>query len=283
MHFVRRLLIAYLIVIAVLSFIQRRLMYPASRATSLSVAAFPELGQTFHSATDVEFITSDRVTIKGWHLQVGAALSDRLILLFHGNAGHRAFRGNWYNIAKSLDADVLAIDYHGYGDSGGSPSETALIADAEAAWNYAVATLKYGPAQIVIVGESLGGAVGVQLVAEKCRKGTPPAGLVLVATFSSMVDVASYQFPWLPIRFVLTDRYRSDQHIASVTCPVLQFHGDRDSLVPIRLAQQLHQLAPATATGGKARALHILPGTGHNDILYLHGRTIRDEMAKFIR
>ena len=283
MHYVRRLLIAYLIVIAVFSFIQRRLMYPASRATSLSVEAFPLLGQNFHVAADVEFTTNDNVTIKGWHLQVGAAPSDRLILLLHGNAGHRAFRGNWYDIAKSLNADVLAIDYHGYGDSGGSPSESALIGDAEAAWDQAVTTLKYEPAQIVIVGESLGGAVGVQLAAEKCRKGTQPAGLVLVTTFSSMVDVASYQFPWLPMRFLLIDRYRSDQHIADVTCPVLQFHGDRDTLVPVRLAQQLHELAPATASGGKARSLHILPGAGHNDILYLHGRTIRDEMAKFIR
>jgi fermentation-respiration switch protein FrsA (DUF1100 family) len=223
------------------------------------------------------------VTIKGWHLQVAATPADRIILLFHGNAGHRAFRGNWYEIAKSLHADVLAIDYHGYGDSGGSPSEPALISDAQSAWNYAVTILKFQPAQIVIVGESLGGAVGVQLAAEKCRRGTPPGGLVLVATFSSMLEVASYQFPWLPIRFLLTDRYRSDRSIVDVTCPILQFHGDQDTLVPLSLATRLHQLAPATSSSGKAKALQILRDTGHNDILYLHGQTILDEMAKFIR
>ena len=184
MHFVRHLLVAYLIVISVFSFIQRRMMYPATRATSLSVAGFPELRQSFHSATDLEMNTTDQVTIRGWHLQIAEAPADRLILLFHGNGGHRAYRGKWYLIARSLNADVLAMDYHGYGDSGGSPSEQALISDAEAAWNHAVMTLNYQPAQIVIVGESLGGAVGVQLAAEKCRKGTPPAGLVLVATFS---------------------------------------------------------------------------------------------------
>jgi fermentation-respiration switch protein FrsA (DUF1100 family) len=283
MNFLRRLLVAYLIVIAVFSYLQRQMMYPAARAASLSVEAFPELEQYFHTATDLEITTGDKVTIKGWHLQVKATQADRLILLFHGNGGHRAHRGSWYDIARTLNADVLVIDYHGYGDSGGSPSEKALIQDAAAAWEYAVATLKYQTAQIVIVGESLGGAAGVQLAAEKCRRGTPPCALVLVATFSSMVDVASYQFPWLPVRFFLIDRYHSDKNIVDVTCPILQFHGDQDTVVPLRFGQRLHQLAPAVSSGGKAKALHILQGTGHNDILHLHGWSIRDAMATFIR
>jgi hypothetical protein len=283
MHFLRRCLVAYLIVIAVFSFIQRRLMYPAAQAPSLSVEAYPELGRHFHAATNVEIATRDKTAIKGWHLQVAAAPADRLILLLHGNGGHRGHRGGWYAIARTLDTDVLVIDYHGYGDSGGSPSELALISDAQAAWEHAVATLKYQPSQIVIVGESLGGAVGVQLAAEQCRRGTPPCGLVLVATFSSMVDVASYQFPWLPIRYVLIDRYRSDQNIMDVTCPILQFHGDRDTIVPLKFGQKLHQLAPAETSGGKPKTMQLLQGAGHNDVLHLHGWTIRDAIARLIR
>jgi len=283
MQILRRLLVACLIVIAVFSCLQRKMMYPAARAESLSVDEYPELRQYFYSATDLEITTPDKVTIRGWHLQVAATPADRLILLFHGNAGHRAHRGSWYDIARSLNADVLVIDYHGYGDSGGSPSERALIQDGEAAWEYAVGTLKFQPAQIVIVGESLGGAVGVQLAAEKCRAGTAPCGLVLVATFSSMVDVAGYQFPWLPVRFFLIDCYRSDKHIIDVTCPILQFHGDQDTIVPLQFAQRLHQLSPVTSSEGKPKSLHILRGTGHNDILHLHGWSIRDAMAKFIR
>lgn len=283
MYFLRRLLVAYLIVIAVFSYLQRQLMYPAAQAASLSVESYPELRQYFHSATNVEFATPDKVMIRGWHLQVAATPADRLILLFHGNGGHRAHRGSWYDIARTLKADVLVIDYHGYGDSGGSPSEKALIQDAEAAWQYAVDHLKFKPAQIVIVGESLGGAVGVQLAAEKCRRGLPPCGLVLVATFSSMVDVASYQFRWLPVRLLLIDRFRSDTNIVDVSCPILQFHGDQDTIVPLQFAQKLHQLAPAASSSGRPKVMHLFQGTGHNDILHLHGWSIRDAMAKFIR
>ncbi len=283
MHYVRRILLACLIVISVFAFLQRKLMYPASQATSLVVSNFPQLAENFHSASDEVLTTSDKVTIKGWHLQCGPENSDRLILLFHGNGGHRGGRGHWYTIAKSINADVLAIDYHGYGDSGGSPSESALISDAEAAWKHAVDALKYQPSQIVIVGESLGGGVSVQLAAAKCRQKTPPAGLVLSATFLSMVDVASRKFYWLPVRMILLDRYRSDQHIANVQCPILQFHGDSDTLVPLESAQKLHDLAPETSSNGTAKAIHVFAGAGHNDLLRQHGWTIRDHIGKFIR
>ncbi len=283
MHFIRKILIAYLIVMAVFALIQRKMMYPATQAPQLPVGAFPQLEQTFHSASDVEITTSDSVTIRGWHLQAAAKPSDRLILLFHGNGGNRAHRGNWYTIAHSLNADVLAMDYHGYGDSGGSPSEAALIMDAEAAWEHAVNVLKYQPSQIVIVGESLGGGVSVQLAATISQQGTPPAGLVLIATFSSMLDVASAHYRRLPVRWLLLDRYRSDKAIVHVTCPILQFHGDQDTLVPLPCARRLHELTPAKSSGGIAREFQLLRGAGHNDILDRYGRFIRDEMAAMIR
>lgn len=283
MHFLRKILIAYLIVLAVFALIQRKMMYPATQAPQLPVAAFPQLERTFHSASDVEITTGDKVTIRGWHLQVAAMPADRLILLFHGNGGNRAHRGNWYTIAHSLNADVLAMDYHGYGDSGGSPSEAALIMDAEAAWEHAVQGLKYQPSQIVIVGESLGGGVSVQLAAMMSQKSTPPAGLVLVATFSSMLDVAADHFRWLPVRWLLLDRYRSDKAIARVTCPIVQFHGDQDTLVPLLLARRLQEFTPANSSGGIPKEFHLLHGAGHNDILDRYGRFIRDEMAAMIR
>lgn len=283
MHFIRKFLIAYLIVIAVFAFIQRRMMYPATQAPQLPATAFPQLEQTFHSASDVEITTSDKVIIRGWHLQAAAMPSDRLILLFHGNGGNRAHRGNWYTIAHSLKADVLAMDYHGYGDSGGSPSEAALIMDAEATWQHAMKVLKYQPSQIVIVGESLGGGVSVQLAATMSQHGTPPAGLVLVSTFSSMLDVAAAHFRWLPVRWLLLDRYRSDKVIAGVTCPILQFHGDQDTLVPLPFARRLHELTPAKSSGGIAKRFLLLRGAGHNDMLDRYGRFISDETATLIR
>ena len=283
MLFVRIVLLAYLGVLGLFALIQRQMMYPAMRAASLDAAAFPDLNRTFHRASDVELTTPDKVKIKGWFLQATAEKSDRLILLFHGNGGHRAHRGQWYSIARSLNSDVLAIDYHGYGDSGGSPSEKALISDASAAWKYAIEQLQYQPSQIVIVGESLGGGVAVQLAATQCRQNAAPAGLVLSATFCSMLETASHRYWWLPVRFLLLDRYRSDQHISDVTCPILQFHGDRDTLIPLPMAEKLQRLAPDKSSSGRPKQLIVFPGAGHNDLLYLHGRTIRDHMAAFIR
>ena len=282
MHFLRRCLLLYLIVITLFASIQRRLMYPASQAAELPAAAFPQLEQAFAFATDIELRTPDGVTVRGWHLQAAEEPSEKVVLLFHGNGGHRAHRGNWYTIARSLNADVLAIDYHGYGDSAGSPSEATLRMDAECAWEYAVQELKYQPEQIVILGESLGGGVGVRLAATMCQRGTPPGALVLVATFSSMLEVASYHFPWLPVRFLLLDRYRSDEAIPVVTCPILQFHGDQDTIVPLTFAERLHAVTPQESTSGVAKTFHVLPGAGHNDILERYGRFIRDELEKSV-
>ena len=283
MCFIRVLVLTSIGLLGMFVFIQRQMMYPAMRAASLAVKTFPQLEQAFHAAADVDLATPDGVKIKGWHLQAEAARSDRLILLFHGNGGHRAHRSHWYLIARSLNSDVLAMDYHGYGDSGGSPSETALISDAEAAWTHAVEELKYEPGQIVIVGESLGGGVGVQLAAIQCRRKTPPAGLVLSATFASMLETASHKFWWLPVRFMLIDRYRSDKHIPDVTCPILQFHGEQDTLIPLSMGQKLHRLAPAMSTSGRPKQMYVMAEASHNDLLQMHGKVMRDRIAEFIR
>lgn len=283
MYLIWRGLIVYFAVVGLVALLQRKMMYPASRAGSLNADLFPGLEETFEVAEDVDLKIPDGVRIRGWYLKVEEKPADRLILLFHGNGGHRAHRENWYIIAHSLKADVLAMDYHGYGDSEGSPSEKNLIADGNATWDHATKELKYRPDQIVIVGESLGGGVSVQLAAAKCQDKQEPAGLVLAATFSSMLDTASYHYRWLPVKFFLLDRYRSDQHINAVTCPILQFHGDRDSLVPLALAKKLHDAAPEKSSSGKTKILTIFPGTNHNDVLYRNGREVRDQMAKFIR
>ncbi len=102
MYLIWRGLIVYLVLVALVALFQRKLMYPAGRASSLDAALFPGLEQTFHSAADVDLKTDDGVTIRGWYLKVAEAPADRLIMLFHGNGGHRAHRENWYIIAHSL-------------------------------------------------------------------------------------------------------------------------------------------------------------------------------------
>jgi hypothetical protein len=262
------------LVLGLFAFFQRSLMYPAARAERLPVAAFPQLRQIFHTTTDVELQTPDQLRIRGWHLQRNAQPAQQLWLLFHGNGGHRAGRTRWYQLASQLHCDVLAIDYHGYGDSQGRPTQTHLMHDARAAWNHATQKLGLRPEQVIIVGESLGGAVAVQLAAETSRSGEVPGALVLTCTFDSMLNAARHHFPLLPVRWMLLDRWESDQSIADVACRILQFHGDRDDVVPLSLGQRLHQLAPAKSHTGATKKFVLLPGAGHNDLLSREASTI---------
>lgn len=282
MYVVGGLLICYLVICVVAATFQRHLLYPATKAESLPIDSFPDLKRSFEKLTDVEFPSHDDAIIRGWHMQVASTQSEQLILLLHGNGGHRAYRTRWYELAGSLKTDVLTIDYHGYGDSEGTPNEPALISDAKATWEYAVSKLGYSPSKIVILGESLGGGVGVQLAAIQCRRNQAPGGLILSATFSSMVETASRKFPWLPVNLMLQDRYRSDRHIPEVNCPLLQFHGADDSLVPLSLGRQLHELAPSQSVSGIPKSMIVFPQTGHNNVLRQNADAMRTQIAEFL-
>ena len=283
MHFAKRVLLFYLVVIAVFTWFQRTMMYPAGRAEQLAVSEFPVTTGKFAKAADVEILSGGNEKIRGWFLQAEKNRGERLMLFFHGNGSHRARRLSWYELFRSINVDVLAMDYRGYADSEGQPSEKALTEDAAATWQYATQTLGYRPDQIVIAGESLGGGVGIKLASTVCQQGKQPAGLILVSTFSSMLDVARNRFWWLPVRFLLVDRYRSDLEIPYVTCPVLQFHGTTDSIVPLPLAQRLQDLTRAKSQGGVPKKLVLFRGTGHNDVLNRNGREVQEEIRQWIQ
>lgn len=283
MRFARRLLLYFVVISAVFAWFQRSMMYPAERAERLAVNNYPETSQLFFEAADLELVSGNNEIIRGWFLQANEKRSDQLIVFFHGNGSHRARRTSWYELCRSFNADVLAIDYRGYGDSDGKPSETALTQDAAVTWKHATEALKFHPSQIIIVGESLGGGVSVKLASTICQQGQAPAGLVLLSTFSSMVDAASYHFPLLPVRLLLLDRYRSDLEIQQVTCPVLQFHGTNDSIVPLPLAERLHDATPATANNGIEKQLFIFEGTEHNNLISRNGVELHAAIEKWIR
>jgi fermentation-respiration switch protein FrsA (DUF1100 family) len=157
---------------------------------------------------------------------------------------------------RALTADgngLLALSYRGYGGSTGRPSETGLLADAAAAYAFAVA--RYRAGQIVLWGESLGTGVAAALGAEK-----PVSRIVLEAPFSAAVDVASARYWFLPVRFLMKDQFRSDLRVARVTAPVLILHGEADRTVPIIYGQRLFAMIP-----GKKKMVRF-PGGGHNDL-----------------
>lgn len=273
---------------------QRKLLYGPTHPDSLPAAAvaLPDV-----EASSVLIPTEDGLELHGWHLvshsaQSGGDGSDGagehrthgrpLVLFFHGNGGDRSWRQDDYVLLTSLGLDVLAIDYRGYGENVGSPSEEGLARDARATWNFATGELGVSPSQIVLYGESLGSGVAVSLAAACCAGGDRPAGMILRSPFSSMTDAAAYHFPWAPVRWILIDRYPSIDRVSAVTCPILIIHGRKDSVVPFEQGQRLFAACPAESSAGVPKRFVDLSDADHNDVLQTAGLAVRDAIDQFL-
>lgn len=255
----------------------RKLTYFPDRTDDLSPAALGLPGDRIHSITCK---TDDGLTLNGWHLlAMGRSAVDRagcdrelasgrpVVLFFSGNGGNRAYRIPEAGILTRAGADVLLFDYRGYGDNAGDPSEQFLCADAGVVWRYAVDERLISLKRIVLYGESLGGAVATRLAADLCRAGTPPAGLILRSSFSTLADVARHHYPLLPIKLLLDERYASAEQIPDVKCPILVLHGQHDTIIPYALGHKLFEAAPERSMSGVPKRFVDLPNSDHNDVL----------------
>lgn len=273
----RRLLLILLLAampLIVLTLLQRRLIYHPVRETPNPAGRQGRFRLPIHP---VVVPTEDGLQLNGWLVAAGeerqgdgaALVADHRILCLwlSGNGGTRGYRLPQLALIHASGAHALIIDYRGYAENPGSPSEEGLAADARAAWKYARETLRVPADRIVICGESLGGGVATRLASDLCAAQTPPAGLFLQATFSSLVDAGAYHYPWLPVRWILRDRFDSVSRIPLVTCPIVMVHGERDTIVPFDQGQHLFAAAPAMSTSGFVKKFVALPEAGHNDIL----------------
>lgn len=227
------LVVAYLAMVLLVYSFQSRLVY------------FPEAVQQIRNTpqaigldyTSVNIATSDDETLHGWW--VSAPDAKGTVLFFHGNAGNISHRLDYLTMFKRLGYNTLLFDYRGYGQSSGTPSESGTYLDAQAAWRYLVETQRIAPAQIVLFGESLGGAVAAWLAARE-----KPGMLVLASTFTSVPDLAAEIYPFLPVRWINRFQYNTLESLHSVTCPVFIAHSPQDEIIPFEHSQQLLQAAP---------------------------------------
>ncbi|UYV64542.1 ABHD12 [Cordylochernes scorpioides] len=181
-----------------------------------------------------------------------------VVVYVHGNAGTRG-GGHRVELYKLLTSDqvnlpVVAFDYRGFGDSTNvPPSARGLVRDARAVYDW---VKRNGGSQVIVWGHSLGTAVSVALVAELCKEGRCPMGLVLEAPFTKVSDAARYYpltiihryMPYFESVFVRSleseeTHLDSEALIADVKSPVLILHAEDDAMVPVHLGRQLFATA----------------------------------------
>jgi fermentation-respiration switch protein FrsA (DUF1100 family) len=237
--------VLYIGVLLLMYVVQRSMMYhPDSVQVSPVEAGFTE-------AEEQRLETSDGERVIVWH--VAPRGDNPVVLYLQGNGGAVRHRVDRFRALTSDGFGLVALSYRGYGGSTGSPTEAGLLLDAAAA--YAFTAARYPASRIVVWGESLGTGVAVALAAEQ-----PVARLILEMPFSSTADVAAARYPFIPVRLLMKDQFRSDLRIVKVTAPVLVMHGDKDDVVPIWSAEKLFALIRAPK-----RFVHF-PGGHHGDL-----------------
>jgi fermentation-respiration switch protein FrsA (DUF1100 family) len=201
---------------------------------------------------DAWFTAQDGTRLHGWYCPCKNARA--VLLHMHGNGGnlsHRAALMRYFQ--HGLRVTAFIFDYRGYGRSEGVPTVEGILQDVRAARTFLARREGVAEAQVVPAGQSLGGAVAVDLAAEGGAR-----GLILESTFSSMRDVASHHYPrlaWLAPAAKLDSTAR----IARYNGPLLQSHGDADRTIPYSLALKLFKAA------NEPKRFVRIPGADHND------------------
>lgn len=178
----------------------------------------------------------------------------KIIMMFHGNAGHAAHRIYMASGLLSETAILYLAEYPGYGARVGRPSEESIY--QAAADDLACLHKEFGQLPVIVIGESLGTAVTTHL-AGAC---TDVRGMILVSPFTSLAAIGKIHYPFLPVKTLLADKFNSAAQLKNTTAPLLFIHGDQDDIVPFAQGEQLYH----DYAGPKEFV--CLTGAAHNDL-----------------
>jgi uncharacterized protein len=191
-------------------------------------------------------------------------------------ASHRAlpgpqavlyFGGNGEDVTQNLaplaqafpQQAIFLMHYRGYGKSSGKPTEADIAGDALALFDQ----VQQQHPQVTVIGRSLGSGVATRLASQ-----LPVARLVLITPYDSIEDIAAARFRLFPVRWLLLDKYASWRYAAQVQAPTVLLLAEHDEVIPRASTEKLlTRFAAGRAT------LHLVPGTGHNDISLAPGYT----------
>lgn len=236
----------YVIFAIGLTLFQRRLIYHPFNAPSSLLDAIAK-------SDGFQRWQNSQGTNIGWQRLSTNRLSAGQVLITHGNAGRALDRVDYANgLQRTRSFDVFILEYPGFGDRAGSPSQDSIFAAATEAIG-----LLEPRGKIFLIGESLGTGVATYLASTHTQS---VAGLLLITPYNNLTAVAQHHNPVFPIKWMLWDRFPSDEFLRRYDGPVGFLLAGRDEVVPDQFGQALYDgyLGP--------KKLWQDGQSGHNDI-----------------
>lgn len=255
----RRMLLTIAVIyglwLVLLYVMQDSMLFPRELAGArLSSAAVP----TWVERVFIVAPTGERV--EGWYVRAeeerGQASLGAAVIFAHGNAELIDDQLELVQRYRERGVHVLLIEYRGYGDSQGKPSQAGIVRDAVAFYDWLALRPEVDREKIVLHGRSLGSGVVSQIARER-----KAAALVLESPFAS---VASFAWRYGAPSFLIKHPFRTDRVVGTLRCPMVILHSRHDEIVPYSHGETLHAIAPGSRL--------IEMAGGHNDVMMNQAR-----------
>ncbi len=259
--------VAYLVLLVLAWRFQNRMALPGARGPLLAPeqAGIPD-GQI------VDVTTPDGEHLRGWYLPPdprptsGGAPG---LLWYYGNMESVSGLGFLIRAFRPPGVALLILDFPGYGESSGSPSEHGLYATADAGWAYLASRPELDSTRIAVYGRSVGSAPALYAATTH-----PVRAVILESPLTTARDMARVHYPFLP-RFILRLSLDNLERAGRLAAPLLLFHGDQDQIAPLWMGR-------AVAEAGHAREFVVIEGAGHNETYDVGGRAYREKLLAFL-
>ena len=237
----------YLFVILIMFIFQRSLLYQPSKE-KLNISYYNNTG-----LEKINFTTLDGILLESLFKKPSKS-ENNTILVFHGNAGHIGHRVHKFKPFIDEGYGLLLLEYRGYGENKGKPSEKGLYMDGEAALHF-LTKHDIPIHKTILYGESLGCGLAVKFSTEDKFNAT-----ILEAPYTSIADVAMRQYWYLPAKWLVLDRYDIISKVKNINSPLLVLHGLKDKIISIEFGKRVFNSAP------KPKEALYIPNAGHNNL-----------------
>ena len=223
------IVVAYLVVLVFIYFYQRNLLYHPSENNYQN-------DEVEFNYEEVYIEVENEIKLKSWLINKDLKKL-KTLLIFHGNAGDLSNRIYKLNELNKLEINILLISWRGFSGNKGSPTEKNLYKDAEAAIKW-LNKKNVNNNQIILYGESLGTGIAVEMA-----KKNDFNSIILESPFTSIENSAKIYYPYLPVKYLLKDRYDTISKIKMVESPIMIMHGEKDDVVPFSMGKELFEKA----------------------------------------